>query len=356
MPVERPDLSRVDPEVRSYIESIEAELESLRTRRTGRHPIGSNPDDQEERPLLPVEFTEPPTSLNLITITKAGLAKRTPRHHYTRQRRGGMGVFDLDVQGEDFPALLVVADESQSLLLFTNLGRAFRMPVSSIPEGPVHSRGKSIIGRLGLQPEEHLEAALPDLVKGSVAMVSELGMVRSLRHHVFGEYMKQGTNLFDMRSFGPLAAACWTPGDGDLFIATRSGRGIRFSEKLLHPQGSPGIRVEEDDPPAGIAAVYQDSGVFMVGADGRGTIRQMEGFNPNKSTGGSGKTAMNINNMVGAVTVSDKDDIFLISRLGKLIRFSAEDVPSKEGVVQGVNCMALRADNVVALTASQAPR
>jgi DNA gyrase subunit A len=218
----------------------------------------------------------------------------------------------------------------------------------------VHSRGQLITGRLlGLLPDERLVVALPDQVKGSVAMVSRSGRVRSLRHHVFGEYMKPGTSMFDVKQFGPLEAACWTPGDGELFIATRSGRAIRFSEKLVPPQGGEGIRVEGEDTPVAITAVYEDSGVFLVGADGRGTIRLMEGFAPNKSAGGSGKIALNTSRLVSALTVDSSIDLFLISRLSKIIRFRAMEIPPKEGVVQGVNCMALRADSVAAAAATQ---
>lgn len=355
MPIERPDLSRLDPEILAYIESIENELETLRRSRPVRRaaPVSDDGDDPEIE-LPPLITDEAPTTLNLITFTALGTAKRTPRHLYQRQRRGGMGVFDLDTPQDEPPAVLAVADEKQSLLLFTNLARAFRVPVHTIPESAVHSRGQSIVGRLGLQPDEHLVAALPDLVKGSVAMVSRSGSVRSLRHHVFGEYMKPGTVLFDVKQFGPLISACWTPGDGELFIATRSGRAIRFSEKLVPPSGGPGIKVEGEDYPAAITAVYPDSGVLLIGADGKGTIRLMEGFAPNKSSGGSGKNALTTNLLIGATTVAENDDIFLISRLSKIIRFRALEVPPKEGVVQGVHCMSLRADAVTALVATAA--
>jgi DNA gyrase subunit A len=355
MPIERPDLSRLDPEILAYIESIENELETLRRSRPVRRSAPTNEDgDEHELELPPLVLDEPPTTLNLITLTASGIAKRTSRHLYQRQRRGGMGVFDLDTPADEPAAILAIADEKQSLLLLTNLARAFRIPVQSISEGAVHSRGQSIVGKLGLHPNEHLVAALPDLVKGSVAMVSRNGNVRSLRHHVFGEYMKPGTALFDVKQFGPLVSACWTPGDGEIFIATRSGRAIRFSEKLVPPQGGPGIKVEGEDYPAAITAVYPESGVLLIGADGKGTIRMMEGFAPNKSAGGSGKNAMNTTNLIGAATVEDSDDIFLISRLSKIIRFRAMEIPPKEGVVQGVHCMALRADTVSALTIAPA--
>ena len=344
--IDRPDLSRVDPQIKAYIETLESEVERLQKRK--RELLVTTETDIES--TLPLEPSELPTTINIISITASGIAKRTPRHLYNRQRRGGMGIFDLEAPGDEYPSIITMADEGQSLLLFTNLARTFRIPVSSLLEAPIRARGQSIFNRSPLQPEEYLVAALPDLVKGSIAMVSQRGWVRILRHHVFGEYMKPGTAMFDPGKFGPMAGACWTPGDGDLLIVTRGGHGIRFSFEKLAPQGGPGIRLEDEDVAVAITPVNQESHVFMISADGRGTIRSMAGFNPNKSAGGSGKIAINSEKLVGAMTVDEIEDIFLISRLSKIIRFMAAEVPVKEGVVQGVNCMSLRADEVVSLT------
>ena len=81
--MERPDLSGVAAEITDYIAALEAELELLRTQEEASHSEAS------------FEPSEPPTTVNVITISAAGVAKRTPRHFYGRQRRGGMGVFDL---------------------------------------------------------------------------------------------------------------------------------------------------------------------------------------------------------------------------------------------------------------------
>ena len=61
---------------------------------------------------------------------------------------------------------------------------------------------------------------------------------------------------------------------------------------------------------------------------------------------------MKTDHLIGALAVTDDDDVFTISRLSKLIRFPTTQVPPKDGVVQGVNCMALRADETVALAVS----
>ncbi len=342
--MQKPDLSHIDPDIRAYIEALEAELERLRPRPRKAAPA------EEEAPLPPLVLSEEPTAINLIAISASGLAKRTPRHLYQRQRRGGMGIFDIDLPEEERPAILATAEPGQHLLIFTNLARAFRLPVSAIVETPIRSKGEYISGKFNLLPGEFLAAALPDQARGAVALVSERGMVRYLRHHVFGDYMKPGTPLFEPNRFGSLVAACRTPGDADLLIVTRLGKAIRFSEKLVPPTGGPGIRLDEGDTPVAIAAVDDDSLVYLAEADGKGTIRTMASFNANKSAGGGGKLAMKSDQVVAAHTVAQGEDIFMISRLCKIIRFMGDEVPAKEGVVQGVNCMALRADQVTAAT------
>jgi DNA gyrase subunit A len=160
--------------------------------------------------------------------------------------------------------------------------------------------------------------------------------------------MKPGTVLFDADRHGHLVAACRAPGDGDLFIATRQGKAIRFAEKLVPPQGGPGIRLEKGDAVTTVAAVYDDSRLFLVDTLGRSTVRSMSGFAVNKSAGGGGKIAMHTNSLLAALNIDQAGDIFLISRWSKIIRFNPEQVPVKESAVQGVNCMTLRADEVTA--------
>lgn len=347
----RPDLSGIHPDVVRYIEALEAELERLRRGGARSRPKERETEEPEEF-FSELEPEELPTTIQLVSATASWIAKRTPRHLYLRQRRGGMGVFDLETPGNEPPAILALADETQSVLLVTNQGRAFRMPVNLIPEAPVRGRGESIIGKMNLGPDEMLGAILPIWAQGYVALAGQAGMVRLLRHHVFGEYMKPGLSLFDPRSFGLLAAACWTSGEDDLFIATEQGRAIRFPEKLIPPQGGLGIRLGNGDRVVAITGVNDESGVFLLSADGRGTIRQMDGFNANKAPGAGGKVAMNTDQLLGAAVVEESSDIFVISHLSKIIRFKAAEVPAKEGVVQGVNCMSFRADAAATMVVS----
>jgi DNA gyrase subunit A len=119
-------------------------------------------------------------------------------------------------------------------------------------------------------------------------------------------------------------------------------------------QGTHGIRMEAGDGVVAITAVRDESGVFLLGADGRGSLRLMRGFNANKAPGAGGKIALKSDDLIGATTVGPGADLFILSHLSKIIRFKADEVPAKAGAVQGVNCMSLRADQPVAVLSTSA--
>ncbi len=349
---ERPDLSQVSAEVLAYIESLETELEQLRksNQRSSRQSAPSLDD------IPPPEPTEPPTTANIITFTAQGIAKRTPRHLYTRQRRGGMGVFDLDASPDEPPALMTAVDEAQQLILITDQARAFPLPIRDLAEAAVRAKGQSLLDEyVSLRPDESIAVAVPDLNEGYLILVSKRGHVRRLRHHYFGSKLRPATTLYTLSELGPPAAACWTLGERELLILTKEGKGIRFLERLVPANGGLGIRLGKTDEVVAAASVTEESEVFLMAADGKGTVRQMSGFAANKAPGSGGKVAMKTDHLIGGFEVNEGDDIFAISRLSKMIRFPALEVPVKSGVVQGVNCMTLRADEVVAIGSSVVP-
>jgi DNA gyrase subunit A len=342
---DRPDLTNLPPEIVAYIEALEEALQQAR--------MSGEDEPGREAPLEP---SEPPTTINLITISAAGLAKRTPRHLYSRQRRGGMGVFGMETTGQDPPAFLLLAEAEAALTLVTDQGRVFRMPVAEVAETPVHGRGRSLLDRFPIRPDERLACVFADPLPGQrsayLALVTRRGHVRRIGHQYLGKSLQSGAVLYNVAEGGAPAAACWTSGGDELFIATRNGLAIRFTERLVPVRGCLGIRIDTSDEAIGIAAVAADGGVFLVSHEGKGTIRLLGGFSANKEPGGGGKIALKADRVVAAVGAGPDDDLFIISRLGKIIRFPAAEIPAKEGVVQGVNCMALRADGCVAAVSS----
>ncbi|MCB9139665.1 MAG: hypothetical protein H6642_15090 [Caldilineaceae bacterium] len=337
--MERPDLNGLDPAVIAYITALEEKVAASES-------VSSRPSS-----ALP-EPSEPPTTMNIITIDQDGAAKRTLRHYYMRQRRGGMGVFDL--AGDAEPAFLAAADEDGHLLLFTDQGRVFRVPVSAIPETEPRGRGASILAGFNLRPDEKIAVVVADGGGPFLTLVTARGHVRRIGAQSFGPNLHPGAIIHESNDGDQLAAAAWTSGKGDLFVAAQSGQAIRFSERHVPVRGCLAMRIKPDDRICGVAGVEEADGVFLLGEDGKGTVRLMAGFAANKSPGSGGKTALKCERLTGLFPVSagSERDAFVLSASSKIIRFAVDEVPPKEGVVQGVNCMNLRNDRCVALTAS----
>jgi DNA gyrase subunit A len=370
MTKKRPDLRNVDPEVRAYIEALETEVAQLKGVVVPSTVPVTESSVEDVTEAATDEPSEPPTTINVITISQQNIAKRTPRHLYSRQHRGGMGVFDLDVPEDDPPAILVTADQggaglsspsdqpskvSSHLIMLTNRGRTFRLRVSDLPEAEVRAKGIPLAQKLPLRDGECIVAALSDGGGDHIAMVGERGWISTVRASFVGKTMIPGVVYHDVEQRGPLAAACWITDGDDVFITTQQGSAIRFPAKRVPASGCLGIRLDRDDKVVAVTSVREDSGVFLLSHDGKGTIRLMSGFRANKNPGGGGKIALKTDKLVRAVAVPEPEnyDIFIISRNSKVIRFKAEEVPAKTGTVQGVNCIALRADEVTACTISE---
>ncbi|MCB0162566.1 MAG: hypothetical protein KDD83_30720, partial [Caldilineaceae bacterium] len=167
----------------------------------------------------------------------------------------------------------------------TDRARVFRLPVADLPEGDVRADGRPLGPQLGLQEGEQIALAFPDRGDTYLNIVTVRGQVRRFNAHYFGTSLRAGTILFDVREIGAPAASCWSSGGGDLFIATRQGKGIRFSERQVPVRGCLGIRVDPGDTVVGVAGTAEDDGVFLLTDDGKGTIRLMAGFSANKSPG-----------------------------------------------------------------------
>lgn len=338
MSISRPNLDDLAPEVRAYILHLEEQLADADARSSQRETASSEP-------------SEAPSSAMLITATRQGQIKRTPRHLYSRQRRGGMGVFDLESDEADPPAFLAVADAEGRLLIVTNRSRLFFVRVADLPEAPVREGGLALTQMLSFQPGEEIAVLVAEEDEPFLNLLSDRGWVRRFSGSQVSR-LASGTSV-EVRPDHRPVAACWSGGGQDLVIATQRGQGIRFEEKRVPIQGGClGIRLEGGDAALSIAALTEEDGLFLITDEGKGTVRLASGLRANKSPGAGGKVLIKAEQLVAAQTIRPGQDVFAISRLSKIIRFGGDDVPPKEGVVQGVNCMSLRGDQVMAATVS----
>lgn len=358
-------LENLPPAVKAFVDALIAENARLRAEiaELKRHPrratatIASEEDHIAEG-LPAVKTPRYPDSVMLVSITRRGLAKRTPINAYTAQRRGGIGVYDIEAAEADPVRLLAVADASMSLLIVTSRSRAFRVPVEAIRETGIHGRGAPVLGSPGLTSGEEVAAVavLDDNdPRPQLFIATERGWIRRLHRNYLGPNLQPGTLLYDPREGGGPAALAWFDEESDVFMVSRLGIGIRFAQKGIPVRGALGMRLRPGDAVAGLCAVADDDPVLLVSRDGKAARRRMAAFAA-QGPGGQGKIAMKAEDVVCAMVAHEADEVFCISEGGKIIRFPAAEIPSRPSAVQGVAAMELVRDRIASVVVSSPPR
>lgn len=123
-----------------------------------------------------------PEKETVLVLTAGGYVKCTDPSEYRAQKRGGVGVVDLETKEEDFVTMLVSGSTHDDLLFFTNLGKAYQMKMYDIPEGRRATKGKSIMNFLALSGDEKVNSilAIPkkDSTASSLMLVTKNGVAK----------------------------------------------------------------------------------------------------------------------------------------------------------------------------------
>ena len=98
---------------------------------------------------------------SVLVLTQGGYIKRTNPSEYRRQKRGGVGVVDLDTKEEDFVTQFLTASAHSDLLFFSDRGKAYQLKMYELPEGKRATKGKSIMNFLSLEQDEKITSILP---------------------------------------------------------------------------------------------------------------------------------------------------------------------------------------------------
>ncbi|NGO37951.1 DNA gyrase subunit A [Limisphaera ngatamarikiensis] len=306
----------------------------------------------------------------IITLTHAGLIKRTHLSAYRTQHRGGKGVIGMTTResptgGEepaDFIEHLFAASTHDYLMFFTNTGRVYVERVLEIPDMGRTARGRSIANLLELKPEERIaaliripsrtDAARRDVTwaqPGYLFFATRRGTVKKTALEEFANVRKGGIIAMGIEEGDSVIDVKWTSGNDEVVLITRQGMSIRFSEEEVRPMGRPafgvrGIELEPDDEVVAMAVVQPDATLLVVGENGLGKRTSFEEYRT-QGRGGKGiitmKTTDRTGPVVGALTVRDHDQIVGITIRGQTIRTYVRGIPVIGRNTQGVKIINL---------------
>jgi DNA gyrase subunit A len=304
----------------------------------------------------------------IITITHAGLIKRTNISSYRSQRRGGKGVIGMMTrEGEteaesDFVEHLFTASTHDYLMFFTSTGRVYVERVHEIPDMGRASKGRSIANLLEMRPDEKVAALIRVEAKtganredltwnqpGFVFFATQQGTVKKTALEDFANVRKGGIIAIGIEPGDTVIEAKLTTGTNEVVLITQDGMSIRFSEENVRSMGRPaagvrGITLEKGDRVVALSVVDPNATLLVAGENGIGKRTSFEEYRV-QSRGGKGiitmKTTEKTGRVVGALTVRDNDEIMLITVGGQMVRTPVKDIREAGRNTQGVKLINL---------------
>ncbi len=309
----------------------------------------------------------------IISITHGGFIKRTAVSAFRAQRRGGKGVIGMatregatEEEEGDFVEHLFTATTHDYLMFFTQSGRAYVEKVYEIPEMGRAAKGRSIANILELRADEKIAATIRVQAKKSgtganivdqtwdenfhIVFATRTGIVKKSNLSDYANVRKGGIIAIQIESDDCLIDAKLTNGNNELVLITKEGMSLRFHEEQLRDQGRNtvgvwGIRPEKTDHVVALAIVDSNSMLLVAGENGIGKRTPFDDYRK-QSRGGKGiitmKTGEKTGNVVGALTVTEKDELMLITTKGQMVRTRVKEIRAVGRNTMGVKLMDLR--------------
>ncbi|HQR68287.1 MAG TPA: DNA gyrase C-terminal beta-propeller domain-containing protein, partial [Thermoanaerobaculia bacterium] len=297
----------------------------------------------------------------VLTVTRGGYAKRTPLSLYRAQRRGGKGRTGAATKEEDVVEHLFVASTHDYLLVFTNRGRVHWVKAYDLPSLGPAARGKALVNLIQLGEGERVAAlattrTFPD--DRFVLFATRNGLVKKTVLSAYGNPRASGIIAINLEEGDELLSAGITDGKRLVFLGTRDGMGIKFSETDVRPMGRDttgvkGIELREGDVVVEMDLVEESSMLLAVTERGYGKRTDVAEYRQ-QGRGGTGVINVKVTEkngpVVGIRSVTDADELLLITEQGILIRFATSGVRETGRAAQGVKLIDLaEGDRVVAV-------
>ncbi|MGN0856514.1 MAG: DNA gyrase subunit A [Candidatus Spyradenecus sp.] len=292
----------------------------------------------------------------VFTLTHRGYMKRTSLAEYAAQRRGGQGKRGVAIKEEDFIERVYVPMTHDTLLFFSDRGRAYAARVFDLREAARTTAGTHVSNLLeGLQKDERIVEILP--IRGfdegrEITFVLEDGTIKRTALVAFKNINRRGIIAINIEPGNALVKVALTkPGDR-VFMATREGfvNCFKIDEVRLvgrNAMGVCGMRFKvPGDRVCGFAIEEPEAELLFVTENGRGKRSAFADFRETHrgSMGviGNPRESEKNGKLVGIATVKGDETLVLLATNGLLIRTRVSEVRTMGRTAAGVNFVRLQ--------------
>lgn len=295
-------------------------------RRTKITQIAASKEEKE------IEFVEPEKCV--VVMSEDGLIKRIPSTSFRTQHRNGKGVKTLG----DITSAVIKTNTIDSLMVFTNKGKMYRILVNDIPVGTNATKGQSIKSLIAMDNDEEatlIYSIYRDTNAKYILFVTKNGIIKKTSLEEYTKTKKKtGIAAIGLKE-GDTLASVGLCSDEDLILITHEGMGIKISLTEITTSsrtamGIKGITLKDDDYVVAALPIRHDTDQLAIFAEsGLGKKIKLEEL-PLQKRAGKGlmiyKPTTTSGKVVCGTLIEDSDMILLIGPTSSIC-ISAKDVP-----------------------------
>jgi DNA gyrase subunit A len=300
----------------------------------------------------------------VVTVSHEGFVKRIPMHLYRRRVTSGKALAGMDRFEDDYLERMFVARTQGWILVFTQAGHLFFLPVLDVPEGSRASRGQSLYALVEGNRKDPIVAAVPvdDLgLDRGLVFLTRKGLMKRTSLSEFANPRAGGVIAANVRAGDEIVEVSLSDGNAEVLVFSREGRAIRFPENQISvlgrtAQGMKGMGLRGDDGVVGMLLVRREAQVLTITEDGFGRRTAVDEF-PLQKRGGLGTLVLGGSeagaDLVSALEVVEGEEVMVVSAGGKVMRVPVDDIPLQHRRSRGRRLVSLPVgDRVVEVTRS----
>lgn len=293
----------------------------------------------------------------VVQITEDQYVKRLPIDTFKRQKRGGKGVQGGSTKRDDIIKMIRIASTHDTLMLFSDRGKAYALKVYELPQATKEARGKSLRAILNLSEGERITSIcnVKDFSEGELVMVTKLGIIKKTRIAEFSNVKKNGIIAIGLRENDSLLFADAIDPKDDIILASRDGLAVRTNLSKLRSQGRTaggviGMRLSDNDVLIGVAIPEKECDLLVITEKGYGKRTEYSEFAV-KGRGGLGLTYLKITDKngpaIGVATVRKNDEIIIMAQSGMIIRVNVDEISQVGRSTVGVKVVNIKDEDKV---------
>ena len=291
------------------------------------------PKNKEEKEVVNV-----PPEKCVVVLTESGAVKRIPATLFRTQRRAGKGVKTQD----DITSLVIRTNTVDSLMIFTDLGKMYRLLVDNIPVGTNTSKGtpvKALIEMEGGENVQTIYSIYRDTDAQYVLFVTKNGLVKktALAEYV-GTKKAKGLGAITIKDGDGLAIVCLVK-DEQIILITKKGRCIRFNTNEISTTsrltaGVKGIGLDDEDEVIAALPIH-DMNDYLSVFSSSGFAKKMSLTEiTQQKRGGKGLSIYKNGEIAAAQLINDEDMVLIVGNKSSIC-IKGDEVPIASKIATG---------------------